>query len=462
MVVNVIAQTFRPVRASNARGADNRKAVNPEEKSRGNNAVELSADSIAVYTVLRFAIYARKYYQQLYAIAGKDPSKEVLADLVRQAVLHYIEKRIRKECDLSYARKEIGVISNLLVWGGALISNALSVLSSAPIKLLASWSSVNLEPILCVWFYLSGCLIGVSVDTAKKFLARLWRFILEANLKQLSIVLEDRVFRFRLFIVAATGLSSCYFSMFGIMRLVKSPQDYGAEIVINMLFKQCLPLLWPVIVPVWVLLTVVAAMMSLYKESKFYAICMHRARSMMVFIRADRQKRQSMQLAIVHWLSKQWHYKNFKKLCKSGFIALTALAVTLTYHVTVMKLTGSLVFSVMLSVCVFLMNFAKFSMLYQKVKQLGNRCYQDVVYLFKNHHWQIVGNTDPYALTVKQTEVPINTHAGVGDNKATKGSTATEQKPKFTEVGKGFQYIRGVQDLLCQDEIDGRTRGHTF
>lgn len=325
---------------------------------------------IATYSIARFACYARAYYTQLSRSSRYQMKDAELKATMRVALLLYIDKRIKKERDLSYATREIGFVANILVWGSALISNALTVVASAPIKLLSNWSGLNIESLLCVWFYTSGCLIGISVENAQKFLARIVRHLHESDYQSLAPFLKNKVFRFRLFLVAATAISSCYFSMFGILRLIKKPHEHGAEFIIEFLSKQLIPQIWPCIVPIWALLTLTSAMMNLYKDSKFYASYVKRLNDyqvifmQMVWNQSQTNKARNTQIAQL------FTTRSLAKLALVTLLTVLSAAIALTYHVTVMKLTQSVVFSVILSTCVFFMNYAKFTSLYHKMKDL--------------------------------------------------------------------------------------------
>tara|TARA_B100001989_G_scaffold141379_1_gene100437 strand:+ start:1461 stop:3449 length:1989 start_codon:yes stop_codon:yes gene_type:complete len=326
---------------------------------------------IATYSIARFACYARSYYTQLSQSSNNRMDEQEIKNAMKNALQLYLDKRIKKERDLSYATREIGFVANVLVWGSALISNALTIVASAPIKLLSNWSGLNIESLLCVWFYASGCLIGISVENAQKFLARIVRHLHESDYQSLAPFLRNRVFRFRLFLVAATAISSCYFSMFGILRLIKNPQEHGAEFIIEFLSKQLIPQIWPCIVPIWAVLTLVSAMMNLYKDSKFYSSYVKRLSNcqtiVVQIIRSQGLTNKHRNSSIRQLLPN----KSVSKIALVTLLTVLSVAIALTYHVTVMQLTQSMAFSAVLSTCVFFMNYAKFTSLYHKIKDLA-------------------------------------------------------------------------------------------
>ena len=102
-------------------------------------------------------------------------------------------------------------------------------------------------------------------------------------------------------------------------------------------------------------------MMNLYKDSKFYSACEQRfsACKFMVF-------RENIQSLKSHLFKSKYIVKG----ALIGLLITLSLAISLTYHVTVMKLTNSIVFSAVLSSCVFCMNYAKYTSLYHKIRDL--------------------------------------------------------------------------------------------
>lgn len=332
---------------------------------------EIDPDRVAAVMTLRFIFFARRYSHQLQKQSSSWLSEEELKDALKWSLDKYLSKRAKKERNLKHSTREIGILANVLVWVTMLVTNTLTVVASAPIKLISNLLGMNVEGLLCAWFYLSGLLIGTSVGSAKKFLGRVYRFIQESSEADFMRLIEDKGFRFRLFLVTATAISSCYFSMFSIMRLLANPSQKGAEYMINFLSKWLIPQVWPIIMPIWIVCTLFSAIMSLYKDSKFYSLWFQentRREIAKFFLR--QKSRGKNKRGILRKLRSFCTIKNLKRCILVGMILTTSLAVSLCYHVTVMKLTGSIAYSLVLSSCVFLMNYAKLIALYQKIKAL--------------------------------------------------------------------------------------------
>ena len=159
--------------------------------------------------------------------------------------------------------------------------------------------------------------------------------------------------------------------MFGLLRLIRNPKEHGAEVFIEYLSKWLMPQIWPCIVPIWAMFTLVSAMMNLYKDSKFYSSYGQRVNSHQFFFlqRAARRMKDTINKSPDY--SRQLAFKYVSKLALIALLATLSFATALSYHVTVMKLTQSMLFSVVLSTCVCFMSYAKFTGLYHKMRDLS-------------------------------------------------------------------------------------------
>ena len=386
--------------------------------------------TIPIYMVLRFAYFANRYIRE---ISHNQLSERERYEALRWSISRYIDKKIKKEEILSMATTNVSMLANILVWGSALISSALTVVATAPIKFIAQTLCLEIESILCLWFYFSGGLLSLSSDATEKFIAKVNRFISRGSWEKFKQNLRNRALCFRVVLIAATAISSCYFSTFGIKRLIESPASIGAEFVIEVLSKRIAPQIWPVITPMWVLFALVAAVINLYNDSKFFANLNEYTNPMCLFNQLKPQStavESARKSQIRGWITfNQQRTKAIKKSALVVLILAVAISIALSYHVTVMKMTGNCMLSLTLSFCVFLMKYAKATQLYLKVKHFL-RPHQDAKStIIEAYTWH--KNTEKFCHTSKSS------------NK-TKENNTTKPSPKKRE---------GRNDTKWSDEM---------
>ena len=328
------------------------------ERQQGKEKKNKMPNTVVLHMILRFGYFVDGYINQVDK--ENNLSKVDQREAFRWSMIKYLEKQIKKEEAIKVTSKQIDIISIILVWGNRLLTSALSLLSSAPILFFSRCLGVHIKPFLCLWFYFSGLLTGLSTTSVKKQLSRICKNALvdkrvyeKQGLRKITI--------FRIFLTVLTSVSTCYFGLFGIRRLLKDPEKIGANVVINFLSKWLLPQIWPIIMPTWVLLTLISAMVNQYKDTKvFERLINHVKWKWDVRKQGKNQKKQ-----------------NVSQLVKNGLLlgifCTTALASSLSVFVTVIKLTSSMPLSIALSSCVWLMSFAKCAVLGEKIAKLQEK-----------------------------------------------------------------------------------------
>ena len=183
----------------------------------------------------------------------------------------------------------------------------------------------------------------------------------------------------------------------------------------------------------WVLFALVAAVINLYNDSKFFANLNEYTNPMCLFNQLKPQStavESARKSQIRGWITfNQQRTKAIKKSALVVLILAVAISIALSYHVTVMKMTGNCMLSLTLSFCVFLMKYAKATQLYLKVKHFL-RPHQDAKStIIEAYTWH--KNTEKFCHTSKSS------------NK-TKENNTTKPSPKKRE---------GRNDTKWSDEM---------
>ena len=304
---------------------------------------------------LRFSYFARTYIEEVDR--GGHLSESEREESMRWSLIKFEEKRIKKEGAIKATTKQIGLIAQVLVWGNRLLTSALTILASAPIRVFSKYLGGHTETLLCLWFYFSGLLVGLSTHSVKKQLSKGYQWLISEKKGKKRVRLE-RMTIFRLFLSVSTAMSSCYFGLFAIRRLLKRPEDIGAHILINFLSKWLLPQIWPIIMPVWVFLTISSAMINQYKDTKVFARLSKYIQWKWESRSHNGQKQEGKTVDMV------------RHSLIALVICVAAVAAALSIYVTVVKMTANIMLSVLLSGCVWLVSYAKYTLLFEKITQL--------------------------------------------------------------------------------------------